>query len=66
MAFRSTNPLWIGDGIRGGPGELPAGWSSFSFWQRGESPEASGLGVDVWNGNIAELLRCVAGCFLRV
>ncbi len=60
--FARNSPLWIAR-YAGSVGTLPAGWSTYSFWQwadRGTFPGDQ----NVWNGSLARLkvLACNGPC----
>jgi GH25 family lysozyme M1 (1,4-beta-N-acetylmuramidase) len=56
--FASTNPLWIARyNGQASPGELPAGYRYYSFWQYTSSP----IDTNVWNGDLAGLRRMALG-----
>ncbi|WP_240977991.1 FG-GAP-like repeat-containing protein [Planctomonas sp. JC2975] len=53
----SANPLFIASwpsNVAGGPGTLPRGWPSFTFWQYADSGVFPG-DQDEFNGNISQL-----------
>ena len=60
--FASTNPLWIAR-YSSTVGTLPAGWSTYSFWQWASSGVFPG-DQDVWNGTWDRLkvLACNGPC----
>lgn len=60
--FASTNPLWIAR-YSSTVGTLPAGWSTYSFWQWASSGTFPG-DQDVWNGTWDRLkvLACNGPC----
>jgi len=53
--FGSTNPLWIAR-YSSSPGTLPAGWSSYTFWQHADSGPSPG-DQNYFNGDMAGLKR---------
>jgi lysozyme len=50
-------PLWIADYRPGGPGALPGGWRSWTFWQRTDCGAVAGIrgcaDVDIYGGDPA-------------
>jgi GH25 family lysozyme M1 (1,4-beta-N-acetylmuramidase) len=61
-AFAANDPLWIAR-YTSTVGTLPAGWSTYSFWQWDDSGTLPG-DQDVWNGTLARLkvLACNGTC----
>ncbi|BCY13640.1 GH25 family lysozyme [Actinoplanes sp. L3-i22] len=58
-AFGSTSPLWLAEfGVRK-PSSVPAGWSTYSFWQWSDKQTPFPGDQDVWNGP-ADRLRVMA------
>jgi GH25 family lysozyme M1 (1,4-beta-N-acetylmuramidase) len=54
-SIAANSPLWLAHpGAE--PGPIPAGWPTYSFWQRGLW---NGVDLDTWNGP-AERLRVLA------
>jgi GH25 family lysozyme M1 (1,4-beta-N-acetylmuramidase) len=60
--FAANSPLWIAR-YASTVGALPAGWSTYSFWQWASSGTFPG-DQDVWNGSLARLqvLACNGPC----
>jgi GH25 family lysozyme M1 (1,4-beta-N-acetylmuramidase) len=60
--FAGNDPLWIAR-YAGSVGALPAGWSTYSFWQYASSGTFPG-DQDVWNGTLSRLkvLACNGTC----
>jgi GH25 family lysozyme M1 (1,4-beta-N-acetylmuramidase) len=61
-AFAANSPLWIAR-YSSIVGTLPAGWSTYSFWQYASSGTFPG-DQNVWNGTLARLkvLACDGTC----
>lgn len=57
--FASQDPLWVAH-YAATPGRLPAGWSSYTFWQSSPGGPVTG-NHDVFNGSSAELRNFAAG-----
>jgi GH25 family lysozyme M1 (1,4-beta-N-acetylmuramidase) len=60
--FAATSPLWIAR-YSGAVGALPAGWSTYSWWQWSSSGALPG-DQDVWNGTWDRLrgMACGGAC----
>jgi GH25 family lysozyme M1 (1,4-beta-N-acetylmuramidase) len=59
-SFAANSPLWLAHpGTT--PGPIPAGWGTYSFWQRGLW---NGVDFDTWNGSYEQLrvLACDGPC----
>ncbi|CAG7571618.1 GH25 family lysozyme M1 (1,4-beta-N-acetylmuramidase) [Barrientosiimonas humi] len=54
--FGATNPLWIAR-YASTPGELPAGWGYYTFWQYSDTP----IDQDTFNGDLARLRVLATG-----
>jgi GH25 family lysozyme M1 (1,4-beta-N-acetylmuramidase) len=61
--FGQTNPLWVASA--GSPPVLPAGWSSYTFWQNGSCeylPGTTGcVPVSVYNSDYSQLVAFANG-----
>jgi GH25 family lysozyme M1 (1,4-beta-N-acetylmuramidase) len=59
-SFASNSPLWLAH-PGSAPGPMPAGWGTYSFWQRGGW---NGADLDVWNGSYNQLrvMACDGPC----
>lgn len=55
--FSATDPLWIAH-LGSTPGTLPYHWSTYTFWQYGDSGTA---GLDRFNGSYAQLQAYAGG-----
>lgn len=57
-AFAATNPFWVADpntgSTTGGPGSVPAGTSTWTYWQYGQDGQ---LDWDKFNGGMTQLKR---------
>ncbi|KAL1914919.1 uncharacterized protein VTP21DRAFT_7835 [Calcarisporiella thermophila] len=58
--FGSENPLWVAR-YASAPGQLPAGWSFYSFWQYSDNASPNPGDADVWNGSSASLKKFARG-----
>jgi GH25 family lysozyme M1 (1,4-beta-N-acetylmuramidase) len=60
--FASNSPLWVAR-YASTVGTLPAGWSTYSFWQWADHGTFPG-DQDVWNGSLSRLkvLACNGAC----
>ncbi|GAA3338183.1 lysozyme [Amorphoplanes nipponensis] len=60
--FGATSPLWVAR-YSSGVGTLPAGWSTYSFWQYADAGPLPG-DQNVWNGTLDRLrvLACDGPC----
>lgn len=59
-AFGTTNPLWLAR-YSSKPGELPAGWPYYTFWQYSDKASVIGSDANVFNGDSAALKRMAKG-----
>ncbi|WP_343998545.1 lysozyme [Streptomyces thermocarboxydovorans] len=59
-AFGRDHPLWIARYSRSGPGALPAGWSSWTFWQYDNSGTLPG-DQNYFNGSLGRLKALARG-----
>jgi GH25 family lysozyme M1 (1,4-beta-N-acetylmuramidase) len=57
--FAATDPLWVAR-YASSPGTLPAGWSSYTFWQNANAGTFPG-DQDVFNGTAADLTAFAGG-----
>jgi GH25 family lysozyme M1 (1,4-beta-N-acetylmuramidase) len=56
--FAGRDPLWIAS-YRTSAGTLPAGWSTYTFWQRASDGTFPG-DQDIFNGSSSQLLKVAA------
>lgn len=72
-AFSNTNPFWLAEyngSTTSGPTSLPAGVSTWTFWQYGDgTPPYSFCGTnydcDQFNGSLTQLAKVATSSFLR-
>ncbi len=57
--FASQDPLWVAR-YAATPGQLPAGWSSYTFWQYAPGSRVAG-DQDIFNGSSAGLRKLATG-----
>ncbi|MFE0675016.1 lysozyme [Streptomyces sp. NPDC058867] len=59
-AFAARHPLWVARYDSAGPGTLPAGWSTWTFWQYDNGGRLPG-DQNLFNGSLDQLRRFARG-----